>query len=150
MSKKVDINSEEYKNIVEKLLGKKINFIVKSEKLSPTTQCIKVDCLRKKYNDPNINLKKWMEMENNLYVGRHGRIFINKEIFHYPASKWQNPYKVSEYSLGESLDLYEEHIRKNLVPDLQELSGKSLGCFCDQSNPCHTQVLVKLYNEFIH
>lgn len=145
----MNINSEEYRNMVEKLLGKK-SFLEKMvEKNSPTTQCIKVSHLRKKYNDPNINLRKWMEMENNLYVGRHGRIFINKEIFHYPASKWKNPYKVSDYTLAESLALYEEHIRKNLVQDLKELSDKSLGCFCDQSNPCHAQVLVKLYNEFI-
>ena len=115
---------------------------------TPTTQCIKVKELRKKYQNNNIDLKKWLAMENNLYTGRHGRIFINKEIFHYPGSKWANPYKISDYSLSESLQLYEQHIRDNLMADLSELTGKVLGCFCDQSNPCHTQVLVKLYKEF--
>ncbi len=146
MSKKLDVNSQEYRDIVEKLLGKTV-FENKISEI-PTTQCIKVDQLRKKYGR-DIDLEKWLKIENNLYTGRHGRIFINKEIFHYPASKWANPYKISEYSLAESLRLYEEHIRSNLLNSLSELSGKTLGCFCDQANPCHAQVLVKLYKEFI-
>jgi len=32
--------------------------------------------LRKEYNDQEINLKKWMQESDHLYVGRRGRIFI--------------------------------------------------------------------------
>jgi hypothetical protein len=39
------------------------------------------------YKNKNITLKKWMEDINNVYTGRHGKIFIgkgdDKEIFHY-------------------------------------------------------------------
>ena len=121
----------------------------------PTTQCIKVDSLRK--IQANYNLKEWMKDENHLYVGRRGRVFIHKndgtkEIFHYKESKWHNPFKVGqktgEYLLSESLKLYEEHIlNSHLKNELHELKGKVLGCFCDQRFDCHAKVLVKLYGE---
>jgi hypothetical protein len=90
----MDIYNQEYKNLVEKLLGKPVVFIpvqkvekiqkemAKVEKIQkdeitiPTTQCLKVASLRKKYGDKNIDLEKWMAMPNNLYTGRRGRIFI--------------------------------------------------------------------------
>ena len=157
----MDIKSFEYKNLVEKLIGKPVVFIPvqKVEKIQkemekdvPKTQCLKVASLRKKYGDENIDLEKWMAMPNNLYTGRRGRIFIGsgdeKRIFHYSDSKWGNPYIVPEYSLEESLKLYEIHVREKLLKDIQELEGKTLGCFCDQSQPCHTKILVKLFKEF--
>jgi hypothetical protein len=124
------------------------------------TQCVKVSALRKRYPDEDIDLEKWMSKPNCLYVGRRGRIFIKQEdgsnkIFHYPGSDWANPYKVGnkkgEYTLKESLQLYEKHVMESgLVDRLHELDGKTLGCFCDQKELkgnvqfCHAQVLVKL------
>jgi hypothetical protein len=120
------------------------------QKIIPKTECIKVSSLRKTYKE-DINLEKWMAMSNNLYTGRRGRIFIgggdNKRIFHYPDSLWKNPYKIPEYSLETSLKLYEAHVRENLMEHIHELEGKTLGCFCNQKNPCHTQILVKLFKE---
>lgn len=124
--------------------------------IAPSTQCIKVGSLRKETGDENINLKIWMEDPKNLYVGRRGRIFISypdkeKKIFHYSASKWENPYKVGkdEYSLEESLRLYKQHIiNSGLINDINELSDKTLGCFCNQSGNCHAKVLVELFNEY--
>jgi len=113
------------------------------------TQCIKVAELRKAY-DADIDLEKWMAMPNNLYVGRNGRVFIGGHIFTYRGSKWANPYKLSDYSLKDSLDLYEHHIiSSGLLADISELAGKTLGCFCLQTNDCHAKVLVKLYNEWV-
>lgn len=111
-----------------------------------STQCIKVAELRKKYGN-NIDLQQWMANPNNLYVGRPGRIFINGEIFHYAGSKWANPYKLTEYSIDESLELYKAHLKnKNLLAQLGELLGKTLGCFCDQNGKCHAKVLAELCN----
>lgn len=104
------------------------------------TQCIKVKELRKIGCS---SLREWLANPNNLYVGRHGRIFITdpitkeKEIFHYPKSKWHNPYKVGtksgQYSLSDSLRLYKEYLfDSGLIKDIKELEGKTLGCFCDQ------------------
>ena len=111
------------------------------------TQCIKIDALRKTYSK-DMNLEKWISDENNLYVGRRGRIFIDGEIFHYKESKWHNPYKVTDYSLEDSLKLYKNHILSGgLKNELDELEGLTLGCFCDQSDPCHAKVLMDLYEQ---
>ena len=119
--------------------------------MKTSTQCVKVSFLRKDY-DKDINLDRWMENPENVYVGRRGRIFItqkdgSKKVFHYPESKWANPYKVGKeyYSLKDSLDLYRKYlIDKGLDKDIQELKGKTLGCFCDQKNDCHAKVLKEL------
>ena len=161
--KKISVNSPEYRDLVTKLLGKEVQFDnlpvmhvkipTKEDKHIPETECIAVAELRKIYGK-EIDLNKWMKMEKNLYTGRQGRIFINKEIFHYPGSKWANPYKVSEseYTLEDSLKLYEEHVRSrlDLIESLKELEGKTLGCFCKQTEPCHAKVLVKLFKEFVN
>jgi Domain of unknown function (DUF4326) len=121
--------------------------------MKTTTQCLKVANLRKDYKDEDITLEKWMEDPNNVYVGRFGRIFIgkgdDKKIFHYKGSKFSNPYKVGkkegEYSLEESLRLYRKHLRKSgLIKEIEELKGKTLGCFCDQKGPCHAKILANL------
>jgi len=121
-----------------------------------TTQCLKVSSLRKDYDDPNINLEKWLNDPNNVYVGRPGRIFIgsgpSKRIFHYKGSKFSNPYKLSEYDLDTSLKKYKKHLTKQRLDSpgvLKDLRGKVLGCFCDQSEGgrCHAQILASMVNE---
>jgi len=127
---------------------------------APTVECLKVSFLRKNYkNIKDIDLEKWMsDLDNHLYVGRKGRIWITdpktkeKNIFHYKDSKWKNPFKVSpkDYTLEESIKLYKKHIKdNNLIKDLHELGGKTLGCFCDQKNDCHAKVLVDFYKEYV-
>jgi hypothetical protein len=123
----------------------------------PKTECVKINELRKIYG-PDINLEKWMNTPNNLYVGRKGRIFITdktiheKRIFHYQGSKWANPFKLDSYTLEESLNLYNKYIiDSGLINSIHELSGKTLGCFCTQSltiqPTCHAQILVMLYKK---
>ena len=115
-----------------------------------TIQCIKVGALRKVTGDPDMNLEKWMSNSNNVYVGRHGRINIHSKegmkVFHYSGSKFANPFKVGDYTLEESIKLYEEHLRSNLLTYIEELKGKNLGCWCDQSGPCHAKILLKYIN----
>lgn len=130
----------------------------------PTTICLKIANLRKVYKDEDINLEKWMQDDNNLYIGRRGRIFIKQKdgsskIFHYPGSKWGNPYVVDDgkkkegkrnnkikYDMETSLKLYTERIvNSDLYDQLRELSGKKLGCFCDRE--CHAKVLVELFKK---
>lgn len=121
-----------------------------------TTQCVKVESLRKTYPpSENIDLEKWMAKPGMLLVSRHGRIFIKQpdgsnKTFHYPASKWANPYKVSkDCSLEQSLNQYKQHVlNSNLKNELHELHGKTLGCFCDQSGACHAKVLVQLAERY--
>ena len=100
------------------------------------------------------NLREWLANKNNLYVGRYGRISVKENdgsisIFHYPGSKWGNPFKVSEeMPVEKSLKLYEEHLHKSgLIKQLLELQGKNLGCFCENNAQCHAKLLVKLLKE---
>lgn len=107
--------------------------------------CVKVASLRKKY-DKNMNLKKWLENPDNVYVGRRGRIFIDKEIFHYGDSVFKNEFTVKKYGLNECLKLYEESLLlkiKNQQVNLDDLRGKNLGCFCDIGDKCHIDILLK-------
>ncbi len=128
---------------------------VTTSSTTTTTQCLKVSSLRKETKDVSMTLKKWMENPKNVYVGRNGRIFIgtgdDKEIFHYKGSKYVNPYKVGtkpgEHTLKESIKLYRAHLkREGLLDKIEELRGKNLGCFCDQSGDkqCHAKVLKEI------
>ena len=117
------------------------------------TQCVKVEALRRVFPG-NPDLEQWMAKEDSLYVGRRGRIFIRlsdgtNKVFVYAGSKWANPFKVGtkagEYTLEESLRLYRDHVAtSDLRNCLNELNGKILGCFCDQSGPCHAKVLIEM------
>ncbi len=40
--------------------------------------CVKVKHLRKLGCD---NFREWLQDDNNVYVGRHGRVWVDKEIF---------------------------------------------------------------------
>jgi len=113
-----------------------------------TKVCVKVSELRKQgYSD----FKDWLNNENNIYVGRKGRIWIhspdNKTIFHYQSSKWHNPFKVTkEISVKESLDKYTDYlIQSGLIHDIGELKGKKLGCWCIGNN-CHAKILTDIAN----
>lgn len=113
---------------------------------STTTQCLKVGSLRKETGDPEMTLEKWVKDPNNVYVGRHIRIFIgsgsNKRIFHLKGSKFGNPYTLKDYTLEESLRLYDEYLHSSgLINEIKELQGKNLGCFCDQRGDCHAKIL---------
>ena len=113
---------------------------------------VKVANIRPQYND----LEEWMDAkEENIYIGRSGRVFIgagkNRRVFHYPASKWCNPFKVKDHGREDSLLLYEKYIREKIVEnpvhfDLSELAGKRLGCWCSPF-ACHGDILLQVYAE---
>jgi len=82
------------------------------------------------------NIEWSIQLKGDVYIGqewKHGP-------FDYEESKWFN----GDMTLGE----YEQHVRETLMIDLDELSGKSLGCWCPPWQPdCHGQVLTKLWRE---
>ena len=112
--------------------------------------CVAVAELRKKYKDKSIDLSKWLEMEDCIYVGRRGRIFINGEIFHYKDSIWKNDFTVKDYGRDECLELYKAEIIKKIkssTVDLETIRNKKLGCFCKPSEKCHIDILIELLSE---
>ncbi len=95
--------------------------------------CVRVKNIRPEYD----NLEKWMEdTKSNEYIGRKGVVFIDGKRFPPNDSMWSNPYKITdECERNESIKLYEEYIENkikkyNLVPELLNLRGKKLGCWC--------------------
>lgn len=122
--------------------------------MTTTTQCIKIASLREESEDPLMTLEKWMNDPKNVYVGRRGRIFIgkgeSKRIFHYPDSKFANPFvvgtKEGQYAVEDSLEMFEKYFYKSLAKSAETLRGKNLGCFCDQSQRCHAQILADYLN----
>lgn len=64
-----------------------------------------------------------------------------------PKSPWANEWKLSEYTREDSLKRYKNHAKEKLWENLGELSGKTLGCFCKQSEACHGDILVELWKE---
>lgn len=59
------------------------------------------------------------------------------------------PYKVN--TRKESIEAHKDWILNGegqyLLKDLHELRGKVLGCWCNESQSCHGDILVKLVND---
>lgn len=92
---------------------------------------------------------EWVKCSNSLYIGRHMRIGSKNGVVIIPQSKWRNPFKLSaEKNINDILKQYEDRVRQSsLYNDLHELSGKELGCWCKGMNPCHGDILIKLFRE---
>ena len=55
--------------------------------------------------------------------------------------------KLQEWAVDAIQRCYEAYVRNNLYEDLEELSGKNLGCWCKNSELGHETVVIKLYQE---
>lgn len=106
--------------------------------------CVKVGELRKIGYD---SLEKWLENPNHVYIGR-ACVYVKGTY----DSKWKNPYPVKKYGRDECLRMYLEYVEKNesLMNDLDELRGKTLGCWCchmPRPERCHGDILIDLLNK---
>lgn len=99
------------------------------------------------------NLKEWCEDENNIYIGRKGVVFIDKQRYPKEDSIWANPFKIDDQNTREKvIHKYRKYIirkikKENLWDELQNLKGKKLGCWC-HPKLCHGDVLIDLINEY--
>lgn len=97
--------------------------------------------------------KGWKMPPNTVYVGRPGRWGNPWTPFQY----WNAGYGGSEavanqhcvdafraWLLGEKHWAHAYPLAK--VPDLSELRGKNLACWCPPGLPCHADVLLELAN----
>lgn len=112
----------------------------------------KVKYIRPKWD----NLEEWMKDPNNVYIGRAGVIFINKQRFPKKASNFANPFKIGKNGTREEvIDKYREYIMLKLDNDIslqQELismKNKNLGCWCSP-DMCHGHVLLELIETYSH
>ena len=131
-------------------------------KMTTTLFNSKVEYIRPQYK----NLLEVLSEPNNIYIGRGRIVFLPVDgvTQRYPLqdSIWANPYKKSlNISSEEILLKYEIYIREliennKLLPQLLELKGKNLYCwcvkkpiYCFEEHPiiCHGQILMKIINE---
>lgn len=66
-----------------------------------------------------------------------------------PTSKWANPFTIKKCGSVElAVEKYRNYILENaqLLDDLEELRGKTLGCWCKPGS-CHGDVLVELFKK---
>lgn len=84
-------------------------------------------------------------------------------------SRWSNPFPVGTYAdQAQAAELFEHWLATGEVPPpwlftaesvedrrqfildhVHELAGKKLGCWCDQTGPCHAKVLARMADEAV-
>jgi hypothetical protein len=107
---------------------------------------------------PNIKISGFKQYGKiHIIVKKNGE-FNLLEYFSYNESIFYNPYKLNNsYSYNFSpngnmnntcLQKFEKYIlNTKLVDKLELIKGKTLGCFCNQNNPCHAKILIKILKE---
>ena len=72
------------------------------------------------------------------------------DVFIGRPSKFSNPFKRGiDGTKSEVITKFEEYFKNlpNLDNLLDELEGKRIACWCPLETPCHSDVIIKLYNE---
>jgi hypothetical protein len=86
------------------------------------------------------DLVDWLKDTNHMYIGRNMSYYVKGA----DGSKWRNPFSVKKYGREECLTKYETYIKSSdLYNDLDELKGRTLGCWCKPES-CHGDILIKL------
>jgi Domain of unknown function (DUF4326) len=80
-----------------------------------------------------------------------GALYVGRAAPGLKQSTWHNPFKVADYGLNESLELYRGWVTDNDYPPTieairQELGGRDLACWCSLDRPCHADILLELAN----
>jgi len=111
--------------------------------------------------------KGWKMPDNTIYVGRPTkfgnpfRLDPDGAIMYYSMNRailapWIYWSVSGGFSIQDILELYEKWITGKLefngiykrplpqVPDIEELRGRDLACWCSLDKPCHVDILIKL------
>jgi hypothetical protein len=76
-------------------------------------------------------------------------LYIGRAWAGLPASKWANPFHITEnHPRGSALERYEYYVRSrpDLMAALHEIDDQILGCWCRPAL-CHGDILIKLREE---
>jgi hypothetical protein len=118
-------------------------------------QNVKVKYIRRDFGNPDMNLKDWMALPQNVYVGRKKVVFVpsengGKERWPPQDSPLANPYKVGRDGTREEvIALYRDHLLAQIaqgivrIDTLKSLKGKNLGCWC-APEPYHADVIAEI------
>lgn len=86
------------------------------------------------------SLEHWLLDPNHVYIGRH-LVYVDGTF----NSRWRNPYPVKRLGREECLKAYRQMIAANpkMLAELEELRGKTLGCWC-KPEACHGDIILEL------
>ena len=107
-------------------------------------------CLRRSSLEPT-TFNQWLQEDENVYISTNLKKYSND-----PASVREAIWGLSwldyqlfmnEITREQYLEEYENYIRKHRWGDLHLLSGKNMGCWCENAHDCHGKVLQKLFKE---
>ena len=108
----------------------------------------KLVCVKKEYLAPT-TFTEWVSEEDNIYIGARLKKYVKNP-------KPQNQWAISwlEYRRYEGnitdeeyMRLYEDFVRNKWWDRLEELNGKTMGCWCENQKECHGKILRKLFKE---
>ena len=93
------------------------------------------------------SIADWLAADaNRIYIGREVTDGMSSGA---PASKWKNVFSIKDHGRKHCLRKYKDYILRGtdqqgrahgLLEDIEELRGKTLGCWCEPSD-CHGHVL---------
>lgn len=93
------------------------------------------------------DLEEWLVDPNHVYIGRDMTHYVPGAV----GSKWQNPFKLDDQGRDVCTEKYKQYLLndqtkydgKTLLESIEELRGKTLGCWC-KPEQCHGDVLVQI------
>ena len=89
--------------------------------------------------------KQQIIQDCDVYIGRK----LTMGGWNLPQSKWANPFTIKDHGSAEIVvEKYRKYLldRQDLLDSLDELKGKTLGCWC-KPGVCHGDVLVELIEQ---
>ena len=109
----------------------------------PKVVNVKVKHLRPQYQ----NLQEWLDASpDHIYIGRNLTAYVKGAV----GSKWKNPFTIKKTGTAkEACKKYRDYVLATpaLRNSLDELEGKTLGCWCVPDHECHGEVLKQLFFE---
>ena len=106
-----------------------------------TVFCIKKENLIKNgYKD----LEDWLKNPDHIYIARDMTFYVKGA----NKSKWSNPFKAKKVGTDKCVEMYRTYLEnsKELLEQIGELDGKTLGCWCENTNKCHGSIILEFLN----
>ena len=127
----------------------KINPKLGTRQLSRMSKVPKLMCIKSSALPDGTTFSDWVKGEDNLYIGAQKKKYVKDAT---ENSKWCVGYLSwklykKEITVDEFLLEFEKYARKKLWNDLDELTGVTMGCWCEEEAVCHGGVLKSLYIE---
>lgn len=100
--------------------------------------------------EDNLTLQEWLRDDGNVYISSQLKkysedknakdsLWCHRNLSFRHFKEW--------ITTEEYLEQYEKFVRKRLWCKLDDLENKTLGCWCEEKENCHGNVIIKLFKE---